>query len=133
MRLVTSGQMRRIAFDHFAIAVSNWAETSAFYQRILSAELVDIAPGRYAFRWGRNQINVRGPNPALSPTEPILPGSADVCFAWEGTVEEAAAYLEELGIPLIGGPTGRHGAGGNGRSVYFRDPEGNLLEFISYR
>jgi catechol 2,3-dioxygenase-like lactoylglutathione lyase family enzyme len=125
--------MRRIAFDHFAIAVSNRAETFDFYQRVLCAELVDLAPGRYAFRWGRNQINVRGPNPHLSPTEPILPGSADVCFAWEGTVEEAAAYLGELGVPLIAGPMARHGAGGNGRSVYFRDPEGNLLEFISYR
>lgn len=124
--------MVRVTFDHFAIAVTKWDETSAFYQRVLGAELVEHSPGRFAFRWGANQINVVGPSPFVQPREAIVAGSVDMCFVWPGPVEGAREHLEGSGVDLIAGPMTRPGAGGSGSSVYFRDPEGNLLELISY-
>lgn len=124
--------MPPIRFDHFAIAVTRFKETTAFYQEVLGAQLVEHTPGRFAYRWGQNQIMVLGPNPIVHPTEPIVPGSVDMCFVWPGPVEEAQAHLEQHGVAIDAGPMDRTGAGGSGRSVYFRDPEGNLLEFISY-
>ncbi|MGH7902851.1 MAG: VOC family protein [Candidatus Dormibacteraceae bacterium] len=124
--------MANVRFDHFAIAVSRWEETSAFYRDLLGAEVVEHTPGHHAFRWAGNQINVVGPSPFAHPREEIVAGSADMCFVWPGPVEEAQSYLETRGVEIIAGPMSRPGAGGPGMSVYFRDPEGNLLEFISY-
>jgi catechol 2,3-dioxygenase-like lactoylglutathione lyase family enzyme len=56
-----------------------------------------------------------------------------LCFEWPGPIAEAAAHLNGCGVPVELGPVARHGAKGAGLSVYFRDPDGSLLEFISYR
>ncbi len=64
---------------------------------------------------------------------PAEPGMADLCFVWSGTAEEAIAHLERHGVLVEDGPVPRNGARGVGTSVYFRDPDGALLEFISYR
>jgi len=61
------------------------------------------------------------------------PLSGDLCFIWPGTIEAAIAHLAENGIEVETGPVARLGAQGEGTSVYFRDPDGSLLEFISYR
>ena len=63
---------------------------------------------------------------------PVPPGGSDLCFAWPGTAEEAKAHLERCGVAVELGPVERFGARGKGRSVYFRDPDGSLLELISY-
>jgi catechol 2,3-dioxygenase-like lactoylglutathione lyase family enzyme len=63
----------------------------------------------------------------------VRPGNSDLCFRWEGTVEEATAHLAAHGVEVEEGPVERQGARGVGRSVYFRDPDGTLLELISYR
>jgi catechol 2,3-dioxygenase-like lactoylglutathione lyase family enzyme len=61
-----------------------------------------------------------------------VPGGSDLCFVWPGTVEDAVEHLKRHGVPIEYGPVERHGALGSGRSVYFRDPDGSLLELISY-
>ena len=58
--------------------------------------------------------------------------TATLCFRFDGTAEQAAAFLAERGVEVELGPVGRQGAGGRGRSVYFRDPDGSLLELMSY-
>jgi catechol 2,3-dioxygenase-like lactoylglutathione lyase family enzyme len=63
---------------------------------------------------------------------PVVPGNSDLCFRWEGTAEEATAHLRRHGVAVELGPVERQGTAGPGRSVYFRDPDGSLLEFISY-
>jgi catechol 2,3-dioxygenase-like lactoylglutathione lyase family enzyme len=63
----------------------------------------------------------------------VAPGGSDLCFRWEGTAEEAIAHLERTGVLVEDGPLARAGAGGRGTSVYFRDPDGSLLEFITYQ
>jgi catechol 2,3-dioxygenase-like lactoylglutathione lyase family enzyme len=63
---------------------------------------------------------------------PVPPGGSDLCFTWPGTIGDAAAHLERQGVAVELGPVPRHGACGQGTSVYFRDPDGSLLEFIAY-
>ncbi len=63
---------------------------------------------------------------------PVAPGNSDLCFVWDGPIEGAVEHLERLGVAVELGPIERHGARGEGTSVYFRDPDGSLLELISY-
>jgi catechol 2,3-dioxygenase-like lactoylglutathione lyase family enzyme len=72
---------------------------------------------------------------AASPlaADPVRPGNSDLCFVWPGTAESAAIHLRARGIEIVEGPVGRTGAHGAGVSVYCRDPDGSLIELISYR
>jgi catechol 2,3-dioxygenase-like lactoylglutathione lyase family enzyme len=124
----------RIRLDHCVIAVSDWERSNAFYRDVLGAELVPRESG-WAYRFGEQQLNVHGPGVSAGPLARIAvqPGNSDLCLVWDGPIERAIAHLVDRGVPLEEGPVERHGAGGAGRSVYFRDPDGSLLEFICYR
>jgi catechol 2,3-dioxygenase-like lactoylglutathione lyase family enzyme len=119
--------------DHCVIAVSEWERSNAFYRDVLGAELVARGQG-WAYRFGGQQLNVHGPGVAAGPVAriPVQPGNSDLCFVWEGPIANAIAHLDEYEVPVEEGPSERHGGGGRGLSVYFRDPDGTLLEFISY-
>lgn len=62
----------------------------------------------------------------------MQPGNSDVCFEWKGPIADAVAHLAAHGVAVERGPMERFGAKGRGTSVYFRDPDGSLMEFISY-
>jgi len=62
----------------------------------------------------------------------ITPGNSDLCFVWPGPIADAVAHLRARGVPVELGPVERTGGQGDGTSVYFRDPDGSLLELISY-
>jgi catechol 2,3-dioxygenase-like lactoylglutathione lyase family enzyme len=123
-----------VVLDHCVIAVSDWDRSNAFYRDVLGAELVELEYGRYAYRFGEQQLNVHGPGSEPHPraADPVRPGNSDVCLRWDGPIEEAAAHLAAHGVEVELGPIERQGARGAGRSVYFRDPDGSLLELISY-
>jgi catechol 2,3-dioxygenase-like lactoylglutathione lyase family enzyme len=125
---------RSLALDHCVIAVSDWDRSNAFYRDVLGAELLELTYGRYAYRFGQQQLNVHGPGSEPHPraADPVRPGNSDLCFVWPGSPEEAVAHLGEHGVEVEEGPVERLGAGGPGTSVYFRDPDGSLLELISY-
>jgi catechol 2,3-dioxygenase-like lactoylglutathione lyase family enzyme len=63
---------------------------------------------------------------------PVTPGNSDLCFEWMGPIADAVAHLHRHGIKIESGPMQRFGAKGPGTSVYFRDPDGSLMEFMSY-
>ncbi len=63
---------------------------------------------------------------------PAAPGGADLCFVWDGPIDAAVRHLEAHGVEPEEGPVTRYGGRGEGSSVYFRDPDGSLLELISY-
>jgi catechol 2,3-dioxygenase-like lactoylglutathione lyase family enzyme len=125
----------QVRLDHVVIAVSDWGRSNAFYRDVLGAELVEIAPGRWSYRFGDGQLNVHGPGVDVSTNvarEPVRPGNSDLCFVWPGPIDDAIAHLEAHAVPVETGPVERRGARGQGASVYFRDPDGSLLELISY-
>jgi dethiobiotin synthetase len=133
------GVARRSAppLDHLVIAVSDWDRANAFYRDVVGAEVVRAPgdPARFRYRLaGRQQLNVHGPGMDPQPVAriPAAPGMADLCFVWPGPIEAAAAHLRANGVEVEEGPVPRNGARGPAQSVYFRDPDGSLLEFMSY-
>lgn len=131
-----------LTLDHIVIHVSDWEQSNRFYRDVLGAELV-VNPegaanplGAWAYRFGDQQLNVHGPWPGrddpccLPPLNE--PGRADICLAWDGTVEEALAHLDRHNVEVEEGPMRRFGARGWGTSVYCREPDGSLIELICY-
>jgi len=126
---------KALRLDHCVIAVSDWETSNAFYRDVVGAEILDVGAGRFAYRLGDTQLNVHGPGVdvgSLVGRRPVRPGNSDLCFVWAGPVEDAVAHLGNQGVTVESGPMDTFGAGGPGTSVYFRDPDGSLLEFISY-
>ena len=126
--------MRPAKLDHCVITVSDWEVSNRFYQQVLGAELVAIGAG-WAYRFGQMQLNLHGPRVPGDPNArvPVPAGGSDLCFEWDGPIEEAIAHLAAQQVAIEVGPVPRLGAKGSGVSVYFRDPDGSLMEFISYQ
>jgi catechol 2,3-dioxygenase-like lactoylglutathione lyase family enzyme len=126
--------MPKVKLDHCVIHVSNWERSNAFYRDVMGAELIPRGKG-WAYRFGDTQLNCHGPGVDAVPVArlPVQPGNSDLCFEWPGPIEEAAAHLKRCNVAIERGPIERHGTRDAGVSVYFRDPDGSLLEFISYR
>jgi catechol 2,3-dioxygenase-like lactoylglutathione lyase family enzyme len=123
-----------VRLDHCVIHVSDWEVSNAFYGDVMGAQVIRIGE-RWTYRFGEQQLNVHGPGVHVTEVArlPVQPGNSDLCFEWAGPIEEAVAHLQGFGVAVEVGPVKRSGARGSGTSVYFRDPDGSLLEFISYR
>ena len=119
--------------DHLVLTVRDVEATCRFYERVLGMRREEFGAGRIALHFGRQKINL---HPYPSPVEIVAkdprPGSADLCFITETPLEEVAAHLEARGVTIEMGPVERSGAEGTLRSVYCRDPDGNLIEVSSY-
>ena len=126
-------------FDHWAITVADIERTIAFYRGVFGCEILyeDLwRAGKIpivSIRVGANVINVHQAGREASPhARQPTPGSGDVCFRWDAPLTDAVALLESHGIAVEEGPVPRPAADGKlGQSVYFRDPDGNLLELLS--
>ena len=125
--------MPNVKLDHCVIHVSDWEISNTFYRDVLGAELVPRESG-WSYRFGDEQLNLHGPGVSPVPVArlPVQPGNSDLCFEWPGPIDEAREHLQRNGVEVEMGPVERSGARGTGTSVYFRDPDGSLLEFISY-
>jgi catechol 2,3-dioxygenase-like lactoylglutathione lyase family enzyme len=125
--------VKRPKLDHCVITVSDWERSNRFYRDVLGAELIPVSGG-WAYRFGSEQLNVHGPDQPGDPNAriPVPAGGSDLCFEWPGLIEEAILHLHAQGVHVEVGPVVRSGAKGKGISVYFRDPDGSLMEFISY-
>lgn len=132
--------LRATALDHLVINVADVEVSAAWYGRVLGTEREDFDPGegratRTSIRFGTQKINLRpisisasewftGANPQ--------PGSDDLCFLTDAEPETVVGHLRDLGIAIELGPVTKQGARGPIRSVYCRDPDGNLVEIASY-
>ena len=125
--------MPQITLDHSVIHVGDWDRAIAFYRDVMGAEIIPHGKGAM-FRFGAQQLTTHGPGQIGTPRArvPVMPGGSDLCFEWSGTVEAAQDHLAAHGVPVEIGPVERKGAKGAGTSLYFRDPDGSLMEFIIY-
>lgn len=123
----------QIVLDHCVIHVHEWERANTFYRDVMGAEVVQKGEG-WVYQFGPVRLNVHGPGVAAQPVAriPVPPGGSDLCFAWPGSVDSAIQHLAEHDVMIELGPVPRSGAHGDGLSVYFRDPDGSLLEFICY-
>jgi catechol 2,3-dioxygenase-like lactoylglutathione lyase family enzyme len=134
------------SFDHAAIPTANPEEMIDFYKRlgftVVNEEAWREGKARaFSFAFGDSKINVHPPdvwsNPRFTLRGPsAVPGCGDFCFVWDGSVDEVKSMLETAGAEVIEGPVARDGGRAlgmaRGTSVYTRDPDRNLLEFIVY-
>ena len=129
------------AFDHIAVPMERVEAMISFY-RALGCRVDEQGGGRlFAATFGDNKINFHTPELWQSGQFTLrgpaaLPGSGDMCFVWDGsqqalleTLEAAGAAIEEGPVPRTGG---MNGGSTQGSSIYTRDPDNNLLEFIIY-
>jgi len=125
--------MRIDRLDHLVLTVADVAKTVAFYTGVLGLEEVTFGGGRKALAFGRQKINLHQRGAEVRPhAHAPLPGSADLCFISDTPLEEVIATLREKDVAIELGPVERTGATGKMRSVYFRDPDGNLIEVSNY-
>ena len=125
--------MPNVRLDHCVVHVSDWERSNVFYRDVLGAEVVPAGAG-WSYRFGAQQLNLHGPGVDAAPVAriPVSPGGSDLCFVWPGGIPDAERHLQACGVEVEMGPVKRLGAGGIGTSLYFRDPDGSLLELISY-
>lgn len=126
-----SMQVNRI--DHLVLTVKDIEATVQFYSSVMGMEKVQFAEGRVALSFGQQKINLHQLGREFEPkAQHVKNGSADLCFIIDTPVNEAVRELEAKGVQIIEGPVQRTGALGKINSVYFRDPDGNLIEVSNY-
>jgi catechol 2,3-dioxygenase-like lactoylglutathione lyase family enzyme len=116
-------------FDHVVLTTRDLERCLDFYTRVLGMKVEHYGKDRIALRFGDHKFNVHPPGfdagiKARVPT----PGSLDMCFLADGPLEDVIVQLKRHNIPIEEGPSVRTGARFPIRSVYVRDPDGNLIE-----
>jgi catechol 2,3-dioxygenase-like lactoylglutathione lyase family enzyme len=125
--------MKIDSLDHLVLTVADIEATCEFYKRVLGMEVVSFGAGRKALSFGSQKINLQqqGKESSLKAERPT-PGSADLCLLTSLSIAEVLDHLAACGVNLLAGPVERQGARGPMRSVYFRDPDSNLIEVSTY-
>ena len=119
--------------DHLVLTVRDIDATIAFYVDVLGMEAVSFGAGRRALAFGRQKINLHAASAPLAPNAATpMPGSADLCLITATPLADVIAHLQRTGVAIEQGPVPRTGATGPILSVYFRDPDGNLIEVSNY-
>ena len=125
--------MKITRLDHLVLTVADIAATCDFYSRVLGMEVVAFGAGRTALAFGSQKINLHAKGKEYEPKAAApTPGSADVCLIASTPLAEVIAHLQKCGVPILEGPVPRTGATGAIMSVYFRDPDANLIEVSNY-
>jgi len=119
--------------DHLVLTVKDLAATSAFYSKVLGMRVITFGNGRKALAFGSQKINLHEYRNEFEPkADRPTPGSADLCFITAVPLTAVMAHLRAAGVEIIEGPVSRTGARGPILSVYFRDPDLNLIEVANY-
>lgn len=124
-------QISRI--DHIVLTVADIAATCEFYSRALNMQVLTFGAGRIALSFGQQKINLHQAGKEFEPKAMRpTPGSADFCMITETPISQVMLHLQACGVDLLEGPVRRTGATGPLLSVYFRDPDSNLIEVSNY-
>lgn len=125
--------MRIERLDHPVLTVRSTEVTCNFYRDVLGMEVITFAGDRKALRFGSPKINLHALGCEVEPhAAHATPGSADLCMITRTPIDEVIELLASRGTRIVEGPVDRTGAMGSIRFVYFRDPDGNLLEISNY-
>jgi catechol 2,3-dioxygenase-like lactoylglutathione lyase family enzyme len=128
------GPMNVTGIDHLVLYATDVEATCEFYADTLGvAERETFDDDRVALSFGTTKLNLHpaGDVDVLHADDPA-PGSADFCLVVDDPVERLGERFEEAGVAVVEGPVTRTGARGSMRSIYVRDPDGNLVEFARY-
>jgi catechol 2,3-dioxygenase-like lactoylglutathione lyase family enzyme len=118
--------------DHLVLTVRDLAATVAFYTEVLGMQAVTFGEGRTALRFGQQKINLHLAGHEFTPYAAApMPGSADLCFLTRTPLAEVIRHIGARGVAIELGPVERTGALSPIRSVYLRDPDGNLIEIAN--
>jgi catechol 2,3-dioxygenase-like lactoylglutathione lyase family enzyme len=125
--------MRIDRLDHLVLTVADIEATCAFYSQALGMQVVTFGEGRTALQFGQQKINLHQKGHEFEPKATLpTPGSADLCFITSLPLASVIDHLQAHDVAILEGPVRRTGAMGTIASVYFRDPDGNLLEVSNY-
>lgn len=125
--------MRVERLDHLVLTVRSIERTVAFYTRVLGMERRGFGNGRVALHFGEQKLNLHEVGTVVDPNvRHATPGSADLCFLTSATVAETREHLADCGVTMIAGPSMRTGATGPIESIYFYDPDENLIEVAHF-
>ena len=119
--------------DHLVLTVVNMESTCKFYKNALGMEVIDYDDNRKALKFGNQKINLHQYGSEVEPKAfKPTPGSADLCFITDYAIDEVLKELKKCCVEVENGPVERTGANGKMLSVYFRDPDLNLIEISNY-
>ena len=125
--------MKILRLDHMVLTVADVAATCDFYARVLGMGVVTFGQGRKALTFGAQKINLHQAGREFEPKAAHpTPGSADLCLIAGIPLDAVMTHLAAQDVAIEEGPVARTGATGPIRSVYFRDPDGNLVEVSEY-
>ncbi len=121
------------AIDHIVLTVENIDASCEFYVNVLGMSVITFGNNRKALSFGTQKINLHQYGHEFEPKacHPV-PGSADLCFITSQPISDVLIHLRSCNIALLEGPVQRTGAMGSIMSIYFRDPDGNLIEVANY-
>ena len=119
--------------DHLVLTVTDIEATCRFYETVLGMKTATFGAGRKALQFGRAKINLHRASHEFEPkAERPTPGSADLCLIAETPLAAVIEHVKKCGVAIELGPVARTGAEGAITSIYFRDPDRNLIEVANY-
>ncbi|MEL7509153.1 MAG: VOC family protein [Cyanobacteria bacterium J06554_1] len=119
--------------DHIVMTVNSMNVTCEFYSRVLGMDVITFAQGRKALSFGAQKLNLHEVGNEFEPKAHMpTPGSIDLCLITETPIDKVLDHLASVNVKILEGPIKRTGAAGAIISVYFRDPDQNLLEVSNY-
>jgi catechol 2,3-dioxygenase-like lactoylglutathione lyase family enzyme len=117
------------AIDHVVLTVRDVDRTLSFYQEALGMRPVVFGDGRRALAFGDQKLNLHQAGREFEPKAHVpTPGSVDLCLLTDDPIDDVVAHLRSTGVAVELGPVAKTGARRPLRSIYFRDPDGNLIE-----
>jgi catechol 2,3-dioxygenase-like lactoylglutathione lyase family enzyme len=121
--------MKIDSLDHLVLTVRDIDTTVSFYTTVLGMEAITFGDGRKALSFGVQKINLHQHGKEFEPkAQQPTPGSADLCLLTSIPLTDVLGHFVACGVAVIEGPVQRTGATGTILSVYFRDPDMNLIE-----
>lgn len=119
--------------DHLVLTVKSIDATCQFYAEVLGMDILTFGDNRKALAFGSQKINLHESGKEVEPkAHRPTPGSADLCFLTRIATKDVIVHLNRCGVQILEGPVKRTGALGRIESVYFRDPDLNLIEVSNY-